>query len=106
MIKTDLVTEKEGFAWKGHSPMEPRGQSESSKAATAPSAGFRAHCLLQISPPASINSLAQTTEWGLLAAGTAHGLVMLDCVRKAAVYSKCTLNAQGMAERKASNYYN
>jgi lethal(2) giant larvae protein len=89
VLKSDLVTEKEGFAWKGHSSLTVRSN------ALKLEAGYQPSCVLQVSPPASINSLACSTEWGLVAAGTAHGLVILDCILNAAIIAKCTLNAQG-----------
>ena len=56
---------------------------------------FRIIIWLQISPPASINSIGSCTEWGLLAAGTAHGLIIFDCAQATVIFTKCTLNAQG-----------
>ena len=50
---------------------------------------------LQVSPPASVNSIGSCTEWGLLAVGTAHGLIIFDCAQSAVIFTKCTLNAQG-----------
>ena len=34
-------------------------------------------------------------EWNLMAAGTAHGLVVYDCLQNTIITTKCTLNAQG-----------
>ncbi len=90
-VKTDLVTEKEGFTWKGHNPLVMREKTKKSTAAE----GFRAKTLLQISPPASVNSLALNMTWGVVAAGTAHGLVILDALLSQTVLAKCTLNAHG-----------
>ena len=39
--------------------------------------------------------LGYCDEWKLMAAGTAHGLVIFDCLQSTVVSSKCTLNAQG-----------
>lgn len=89
VIKSDLVTEKEGFAWKGHSALDARAGDVKMPP------GFQPRCVLQVSPPASINSIGSCTEWGLLAAGTAHGLVIFDCAQAAVIFTKCTLNAQG-----------
>jgi lethal(2) giant larvae protein len=88
-VKSDLVTEKEGFAWKGHSALDVRAGD------LKMAAGYQPRCVLQVSPPASINSLGSCTDWGLMAAGTAHGLVILDCLQSTVILSKCTLNAQG-----------
>ncbi len=55
----------------------------------------RLYSWFQISPPASINSIGFSRDWGLVAAGTAHGLVILDCFQKITILAKCTLNAHG-----------
>ena len=75
--------------WKGHSSLTVK------TAELKMSSGYQPSCVLQISPPASINSLGFSREWGLVAAGTAHGLVILDSFQKITILSKCTLNAQG-----------
>merc|ERR1712227_1089181 len=46
---------------------------------------------------ASINSLAFSNNYGLLAVGTTHGLVVLDTIQSNIVLAKCTLNAQDIA---------
>jgi hypothetical protein len=38
-------------------------------------------------------------EWKLMAAGTAHGLVVFDCLQNITITTKCTLNAQGKNDR-------
>ena len=50
---------------------------------------------IQVSPPASINSLVYSENYGLVAAGTAHGLIIVDSVQCNVALAKCTLNAQG-----------
>jgi len=89
--RTFQVTEKEGFVWKGHSSLTVK------TAELKMASGYQPSCVLQISPPASINSLGFSREWGLVAAGTAHGLVILDSFQKITILSKCTLNAQGLS---------
>ena len=42
-----------------------------------------------------LNSLAFSDEYGLLAVGTAHGVVLYDNIQSVIVLAKCTLNAQG-----------
>lgn len=54
--------------------------------------GFQATSILQIYPPAAITCCALQSDWGLVSAGTAHGLALLDYVRNKAVMVKCTLN--------------
>lgn len=96
VIKADLVTEKEGFTWKGHSaPSVLKDNLEFG-------VGYQPKIFFQISPPASINSLSCNTQWGLVAAGTAHGLVVVDVEAKKTILTKCTLSAQGM-ERMTIN---
>lgn len=89
VVKADLVTEKEGFTWKGHSALTVR----SNELKLTP--GFQPRFVVQVTPPASINSLSASSTWNLVAAGTAHGLVVTDCVQNESVMVKCTLNAQG-----------
>ncbi len=89
VIKCDLVTEKEGFTWKGHQPLVIRAGPFKMPA------GFQPKAIVQLSPPASINSLTYADNYGLLAAGTAHGLVIVDSVQLVLTLAKCTLNAQG-----------
>ena len=91
-VKADLVTEKEGFTWKGHQALASRDKPKKPSAFES----FSAKSVLQIFPPASINSLAVCTSWGVVAAGTAHGMVMLDCTLNCPIITKCTLNAQGI----------
>ena len=89
VIKSDLVTEKEGFTWKGHQALLARAGPFKMPL------GFQPRAIVQVSPPASINSLAFAENHGLVAAGTAHGLILLDSVQLNLVLGKCTLNAQG-----------
>ena len=42
VIKSDLVTEKEGFAWKGHSALDARAGEVKLPA------GFQPRCVLQV----------------------------------------------------------
>ena len=89
-IKADLVTEKEGFAWKGHSALSVKPDEVKLEAGH-----YHPKFVLQMSPPASVNSLTFSAEWDLVASGTAHGLVLFDCVHGVTMLTKCTLNAQG-----------
>jgi len=91
LCKADTVTEKEGFTWKGHKPLDLK---------TGPikqSTGFQPKCVLQISPPASITSLTLSHGWGILAAGTAHGVVVLDYMFQHVVTARSTLSAHDIA---------
>ena len=89
VIKSDLVTENEGFKWKGHQPLVVKADKFKMPQ------GFQPTSILTISPPASVNSLAFSDDYGILAIGTAHGLIILDTIQSIVALTKCTLNAQG-----------
>jgi len=91
VCKADTVTEKEGFTWKGHKPLDIK------TGAIKQPAGFQPKCVLQISPPASITSLTLSHGWGILAAGTAHGVVVLDYMFQHVVTARSTLSANDIA---------
>lgn len=57
--------------------------------------GFQANCILQLHPPAAITCCALQADWGLVTAGTAHGLALLDYVKNKPIMVKCTLNPNG-----------
>lgn len=88
-VTMNVVNDRDGFVWKGHEHLPARTASISF------AVGFQPHCLLQLYPPAAATALAMHSEWGLLAAGTAHGLAVFDYVRIKAVSVKCTLNPNG-----------
>jgi hypothetical protein len=85
----NIVLDRDGFVWKGHDKLTPRGGTLS----LAP--GFQPYALLQLHPPAAITALVLHAEWGLVAAGTAHGLALFDYIRHKGVLTKCTLNPNG-----------
>ena len=91
VCRAETVTEKEGFVWKGHKPLEVRGGS------IKQGAGFQPRVVLQVSPPASVTSLCVSHQWGVLAAGTAHGVVVLDYNFCHVVTARSTLSAQDIA---------
>ncbi len=93
--KADIVTEKEGFTWKGHQPLASRAAAV--KQQQQPHDGWQLQVLLQISPPASITALTLHREWGVLGAGTAHGFVLLDVANGHVISARSTLNAQDIA---------
>lgn len=57
--------------------------------------GFQANCILQLHPPAAVTCCALQADWGLVTAGTAHGLALLDYVKNKPIMVKCTLNPNG-----------
>lgn len=91
----DLVGEHLGFVWKGHDPLKVKQQlADHSQPLTD---GVEVLGVLQVKPPAAITCLALQTKWGLLSAGTAHGLVLFDFKNNRPVLHKCTLNANDLS---------
>ncbi|XP_033211249.1 lethal(2) giant larvae protein homolog 1 isoform X2 [Belonocnema kinseyi] len=90
-VTMNVVNDRDGFAWKGHDHLPPRTTSISF------AVGFQPQTLLQLYPPAAITALAIQSEWGLLTAGTAHGLAVFDYTRSKAVSVKCTLNPNDLS---------
>lgn len=88
-VTMNIVNDRDGFVWKGHDHLPPRTTSISF------AVGFQPQSLLQLYPPAAVTALALHSEWGLLAAGTAHGLAVFDYTRTKPVSVKCTLNPNG-----------
>lgn len=85
----NIVSDRDGFVWKGHNQLSIK-QGTMSQAV-----GFQAKSLLQLHPPAAITCCVLQAEWGLVAAGTAHGLALFDYIRCKPVIVKCTLNPNG-----------
>ncbi|KAI1288338.1 Lethal(2) giant larvae -like protein 1 [Halotydeus destructor] len=81
-----VVEDKDAFVWKGHDQLHVR------QGALKFEHGYQPESILQISPPAAITAVAVHSEWGLVAAGTAHGFGVFDCIQKKVVFSKSTLN--------------
>ncbi|XP_051174479.1 lethal(2) giant larvae protein homolog 1 isoform X1 [Leptopilina boulardi] len=90
-VTMNVVNDRDGFTWKGHDHLPPRTTSISF------AVGFQPQTLLQLYPPAAITALALQSEWGLIAAGTAHGLALFDYIRAKAVNVKCTLNPNDLS---------
>ncbi|CAG9824720.1 unnamed protein product [Phaedon cochleariae] len=82
----DIVSDRDGFVWKGHGRLSPKqGDIHQPR-------GFQATAVLQLHPPAAVTCCVLHSDWGLVAAGTAHGLALLDYVKNKPVMVKCTLN--------------
>ena len=91
----DLVGEHLAFVWKGHDALKVRQTLlDQSQPLTE---GVEVLGVLQVKPPAAITCIALQTKWGLLAAGTAHGLVLYDFKNNRPVLHKCTLNANELS---------
>ncbi|XP_068084416.1 lethal(2) giant larvae protein homolog 1 [Anabrus simplex] len=87
----NIVLDRDGFVWKGHDQLTPRTGTLSMNP------GFQPTALLQLHPPAAVTSLVLQSEWGLAAAGTAHGLALFDYIRHKGVLTKCTLNPNDLS---------
>ncbi|XP_043508868.1 lethal(2) giant larvae protein homolog 1-like isoform X2 [Frieseomelitta varia] len=90
-VTMNIVNDRDGFVWKGHDHLPARTTNISF------AVGFQPQNLLQLYPPAAVTALAVHSEWGLLAAGTAHGLAVFDYTRAKAVSVKCTLNPNDLS---------
>lgn len=86
----NLVSDRDGFVWKGHEALKVRQHHVEDGYTTEE--GIHVVSVLQVLPPAAITCVALESEWNLLAAGTAHGLVIFDFSTNQAVLQKCTLN--------------
>ncbi|KAK4874231.1 hypothetical protein RN001_013591 [Aquatica leii] len=82
----NIVSDRDGFVWKGYDQLTPRsGELHQPR-------GFQAMSILQLHPPAAITCCTLQADWGLIAAGTAHGLSLFDYKKHKPVFVKCTLN--------------
>ncbi|XP_031353819.1 lethal(2) giant larvae protein isoform X1 [Photinus pyralis] len=82
----NVVSDRDGFVWKGYDQLTPRsGEIHQPR-------GFQAVSVLQLHPPAAITCCTLQADWGLIAAGTAHGLALFDYRKQKPVIVKCTLN--------------
>ncbi|KAL4709933.1 hypothetical protein ACJJTC_003896 [Scirpophaga incertulas] len=88
-VSVNIVSDRDGFIWKGHDQLTLR-----SGALSFPQ-GYQATSVVQLSPPAAVTSLAAHWEWGVVCAGTAHGLALLDALLAAPLLHKCTLHPHG-----------
>ncbi|XP_045535605.1 lethal(2) giant larvae protein [Papilio machaon] len=85
-MSVNIVSDRDGFVWKGHDQLTLRAGTH-----TFPQ-GYQASAVAQLSPPAAITALAAQWEWGVVCAGTAHGLALLDALAAAPLLHRCTLN--------------
>ncbi|KAL1117405.1 hypothetical protein AAG570_004731 [Ranatra chinensis] len=90
----NIVSSRDGFVWKGEEQLSVRN---SAGGGGGGGPGFQATCVLQLQPPAQVTALAHHSAWGLVAAGTAHGMALYDYVRNTPVAVKCTLNPNDLS---------
>lgn len=90
----NLVSDRDGFVWKGHDQLKVKNiLIKDDKLPVAD--GIEVAGVLQVLPPATITCVALQTNWHLVAAGTAHGLVLFDYLNHYPVLHRCTLNPNG-----------
>ncbi|KAB7500068.1 Lethal(2) giant larvae-like protein 2 [Armadillidium nasatum] len=90
-VEVNVVAETDNFVWKSHSRLDM--QKDSIKF----SSGMQPMVVVQFYPPASCTSLNLHSEWGLIAAGTAHGFALFDYIVKKNLLAKSTLSAMDLA---------
>lgn len=88
----NLVSDRDGFVWKGHDQLNVRANLLEDDAGPISENGVNITGVLQVLPPASITCLALEANWGLVSGGTAHGLVVFDFKNFVPVFHRCTLN--------------
>ncbi|XP_055618100.1 lethal(2) giant larvae protein [Toxorhynchites rutilus septentrionalis] len=86
----NLVSDRDGFIWKGHDQLKVKRQLLEDNQQILEGVNFTG--VLQILPPAAVTCIAVQSQWNLVAAGTAHGLVLYDYLSQSPVLHKCTLN--------------
>lgn len=91
----NLVSDRDGFVWKGHDQLKVRAQLLEDSYHTEE--GIQIVSVLQVLPPAAITCLALESNWNLVAAGTAHGLVLYDYFNQHPVLHRCTLNPNDLS---------
>lgn len=87
----NLVSDRDSFIWKGHDKLKVKEQLLNDSSLPIED-GLQVTSILQVLPPGSITCLALHSSWNLVAAGTAHGLVLFDYHNHFPVLHRCTLN--------------
>lgn len=90
----NLVSDRDGFVWKGHDQLNVKPNLLDEEIPPIEN-GVQVVSVLQVLPPAAITCLALQSNWNLVAAGTAHGLVLFDYVNHHPVLYRCNLNPNG-----------
>jgi len=91
----NVIESLEGFEWKGLGPLTVHKSAPKSIYGPVPKR------VLQIKPSAPITALAMETAWGLVAAGTCHGLIVYDILSNKVALTKCTVNPTDLANTGA-----
>lgn len=90
----NLVSDRDGFVWKGHDQLKVKNQLLKEDSLPIED-GLQIASVLQVLPPAAITCVALQSSWNLVAAGTAHGMVLFDYFNNFPVLHRCTLNPNG-----------
>lgn len=85
VVSMNIVSDRDNFVWKGHPALSPKQGN------VRQACGFQSTSVLLLHPPAAVTSCALQADWGLVSAGTAHGVAVLDYERNKPVTVKCTL---------------
>ncbi|XP_055375721.1 lethal(2) giant larvae protein isoform X2 [Condylostylus longicornis] len=88
----NLVSDRDGFIWKGHEQLKVRSHLYDENAEPIGDNSIHVDGVLQVLPPAAITCISMESNWNLLTAGTAHGLILFDYINHHPVFHKCTLN--------------
>ncbi|OQV25726.1 Lethal(2) giant larvae protein-like protein 1 [Hypsibius exemplaris] len=86
-LTVSLVGDRDGFVWKGHSALKLRSSVVKSES------GFQPQLVVQLMPPATCTSMTIHSDWHLFGAGTAHGFMLVDYMRRKPVITRCTLTS-------------
>lgn len=83
-----IVGDKDGncFVWKGHEKLSLKNGLIKLEP------GFQPQNIVQLVPPAAITAISAQPDWGLVAAGTAHGFGLFDFIQGMVVLTRCSLN--------------
>ena len=57
IFKVNIVSDNDGFVWKGHEALSVRGGDVTF------TSGFQPACVMQLHPPAAATALALHSEW-------------------------------------------
>jgi len=90
----NIVRDRDGFVWKGHDQLK-LAETKAKVKKQLLQKGATVEALVQLHPPASVTAVTLHSSWGILAAGTAHGLAVYDTIRHTPVHTRCTLNPNG-----------
>lgn len=95
MVDINVIANLDGFEWKGLGPLSLRTDAHDKHFGPVPVK------VLQLKPSAPITAVAMESAWGLVAAGTCHGLIVYDIISGKVALIKCTVNPTDLANTGA-----